>query len=105
MTDSARGGRHFAFLLVDKFPMLSLAAAIDTVRSANRLLGQDFCSWTTISPDGGATMASNGLPLKVSHSVYDMPAADILFVAVGLSMEFPGKRKVLSALRGWGRRG
>lgn len=105
MTDPARGSRHFAFLLVDKFPMFSLAAAIDTVRSANRLLGQDFYSWTTISPDGEAVTASNGLPLKVSYSIADAPAADILFVAVGLSIEFPGKSKVLGALRGWGRRG
>jgi transcriptional regulator GlxA family with amidase domain len=105
MTDPARGSRHFAFLLVDKFPMFSLAAAIDTVRSANRLLGQDFYSWTTVSPDGEAVTASNGLPLKVGYGVSDAPAADILFVAVGLSMEFPGKSKVLAALRGWGRRG
>ncbi|TIT17371.1 MAG: GlxA family transcriptional regulator, partial [Mesorhizobium sp.] len=30
---------------------------------------------------------------------------DILFVSVGLSSEFPGKSKVLAALRSWGRRG
>lgn len=105
MTDPACGSRHFAFLLVDKFPMFSLAAAIDTVRSANRLLGRDFYSWTTVSPDGEAAMASNGLPLKVSYGVTDIPVADILFVAVGLSIEFPGKNKVLAALRSWGRRG
>jgi transcriptional regulator GlxA family with amidase domain len=40
MTDPQQGGRQFAFLLVDKFSMFSLAAAIDTVRSANRLLGK-----------------------------------------------------------------
>ena len=48
----------FAFLLVDKFSMFSLAAAIDTVRSANRLLGRDYYAWTTISPDGEAVMAA-----------------------------------------------
>ncbi|HWK66149.1 MAG TPA: GlxA family transcriptional regulator [Rhizobiaceae bacterium] len=105
MTDPARGSRHYAFLLVDKFPMFSLAAAIDTVRSANRLLGHDFYSWTTVSPDGEAVTASNGLPLKVGYCATEIPAADILFVAVGLSMDFPGKSKVLAALRGWGRRG
>jgi AraC family transcriptional regulator, glycine betaine-responsive activator len=97
--------RHFAFLLVDKFSMFSLAAAIDTVRSANRLLGRDVYRWTTVSPDGDAVMASNGLPLKVDYSVADVPAANILFVCAGLALEFPGKSKVLAALRGWGRRG
>ena len=42
MSDLIEGNRHFAFLLVDKFSMFSLAAAIDTFRSANRLVGRDF---------------------------------------------------------------
>ena len=32
MTDAVQGSRQFAFLLVDKFSMFSLAAAIDTFR-------------------------------------------------------------------------
>lgn len=105
MSDPMQGSRHFAFLLVDKFSMFSLAAAIDVVRSANRTLGRDYYRWTTISADGEAVMASNGLPLKIDYSVADIPPADILFVCVGLTTEFPGKSKVLGALRNWGRRG
>ena len=48
--------------------MFSLAAAIDTFRSANRLLGRDFYGWTTVSADGDAVMASNGLPLKIDYA-------------------------------------
>ena len=86
---------QFGFLLVDKFSMFSLAAAIDCFRSANRLLGRDFYGWTTISADGDAVLASNGLPLMVSHDVGAIPLADVLFVAVGLAIDFPGKAKVL----------
>ena len=99
MIDTATSGRNFAFLLVDKFSMFSLAAAIDTVRSANRLLGRDFYSWTTVSADGEAVMASNGLPLKIDYSVDDVTTCDLYFVCVGLTTEFPGKSKVLAALR------
>ncbi len=99
------GGRQFAFLLVDRFPMFSLAAAIDTVRSANRLVGRNYYGWTTVSADGEAVSASNGLSIRVDYSVNDIPPVDILFVAVGLSTEFTGKSKVLAALRSWGRRG
>ena len=105
MSDQSQSGRQFAFLLVDKFSMFSLAAAIDAFRSANRLLGRDYYGWTTVSADGEAVMASNGIPLKVDYGVNDIPPVDILFVAVGLSTEFPGKSKVLGALRNWGRRG
>ncbi len=105
MMDLVQGGRQFGFLLADKFPMFSLAAAIDTVRSANRLAGREFYGWTTISADGGATKASNGLSITTDHAAGAIPPVDILFVAVGLTNEFPGKSKVISALRSWGRRG
>lgn len=105
MTDPSPGGRQFAFLLVDKFSMFSLAAAIDTVRSANRLVGHDFYSWTTISADGEAVIASNGLPLKIDYAIADAAPVDIFFVCVGLTTEFSGKSKVLAALRSLGRRG
>jgi len=105
MPDLIQPGRQFAFLLIEKFSMFSLAAAIDTVRAANRALGRDVYSWTTVSPDGEAVTASNGLSLRTSHAVADLPAADILFVCVGLVTEFPDKGKVLAALRAWGRRG
>ena len=58
MTDIASPGRQFAFLLADKFSMFSLAAAIDTFRSANRLLGRDVYGWKTVSADGDAVIAS-----------------------------------------------
>ncbi|WP_146300278.1 GlxA family transcriptional regulator [Nitratireductor mangrovi] len=105
MSDHVLPARQFAFLLVDRFSMFSLAAAIDTFRSANRLIGRDHYGWLTVSPDGESVIASNGLPLKVDYSVADMPSAEILFACVGLATEFPGKSKVLGALRSWGRRG
>ncbi|WP_309083391.1 GlxA family transcriptional regulator [Chelativorans sp.] len=105
MIEGRAEGRQFAFLLVDRFSMFSLSAAIDTCRSANRLLDRNFYSWTTASADGEAVMASNGLPIKVDYAIGDLPPADILFVCVGLATEFPGKSKVLAALRSWGRQG
>lgn len=97
--------RLMAFLVVDKFSMFSLAAAIDIFRSANRQLGSDHYRWITVSADGESVMASNGLLVKVDYAVADLPAADILFVCVGLATEFPGKSKVLALLRRWGRSG
>ena len=105
MSDAITSNRQFVFLLVEKFSMFSLAAAIDTIRSTNRITGKDFYKWSTVSPDGESVRASNGLPLIVDYSVADIPQGDILFMCAGLSTEFPGKSKVLGALRNWGRRG
>lgn len=106
MPDLAPNRRLFAFLLIDRFGLFSLAAAVDTIRSANRLSGRQVYSWVTLSADGEAVASSSGLPIKVDYAIADLPAeTDILFVCAGLSTEFAGKSKVLAALRAWGRRG
>src|SRR5690606_19107355 len=74
-------------------------------RQANRLLDRNGYGWTTASADGDAVMASNGLPIKVDYAIAALPPADILFVCVGLTTEFPRKSKILAALRAWGRQG
>ncbi len=105
MRDAAETRRVFAFLLVDRFGLFSLAAAVDSIRSANRMLGRQAYSWVTASADGDAVVSSAGLPIKVDYAVPDLPPADILFVCAGLATEFPGKSKVLNTLRTWGRKG
>jgi transcriptional regulator GlxA family with amidase domain len=105
MGDETKNQRHIAFFLADRFSMFSLAAAIDTLRSANRLLGIDFYVWTTASVDGESAEASNGLPLKVDYAIADLPNSDILFVCLGMAIDFPGKSKALASLRNRARRG
>ncbi|WP_296745716.1 GlxA family transcriptional regulator [Mesorhizobium sp.] len=97
--------QHFAFLLADKFSMYSLAAAIDTLRVANRFAGGDVYSWTTVSAAGDPVVASNDLPIKIDYAISDLQKADILFACLGVTTDFSGKSKALAALRTWGRRG
>ena len=72
MSDPLQGNRQFAFLLVDKFSMFSLAAAIDCFRSANRLLGRDFYGWKTVSADGDP-LSRLGMPVLSCQDI-GMPA-------------------------------
>ncbi|TPK96497.1 GlxA family transcriptional regulator [Mesorhizobium sp. B2-4-14] len=94
-----------AFLLVHRFPMFSLASAVDTMRSANQTLGREFYRWTTVSFDGEPVMASNGMKLNVDYSLRNTPSNDIAFVCAGTVIDFPEKAAVLAALHRWGRRG
>lgn len=105
MPDALQDHRTFGFLLIDGFPMFSLAAAIDMVRSANRMAERDFYRWIIVSVDGQPVRASNGLELSADYALTDAPVTDILFVCAGLVTEFPEKPKVLSYLRSLGRRG
>jgi len=97
--------RTIAFLLVHRFPMFSLASAVDTMRTANHTVGRQFYRWITISSDGESVMASNGMKLNVDYSLETVPNSDIAFVCAGTAIDFPEKPAVLSALRRWGRRG
>lgn len=98
-------GRLFTFLLTERFGMFSLSAAIDCIRSANRLSGKEFYSWKTVSATGGAVTASNAMRLSTDHSLADMPQADILFVTCSFSTDVPDKPKILASLRSVARRG
>lgn len=105
MADLSIERRVMAFLLVNRFPMFGLAAAVDPMRTANHTLGRQFYRWVTISFDGEPVLASNGMNLNVDYSLKDAPRADITFVCAGTLVDFPEKPAVLAALHRWGRLG
>lgn len=54
---------RFAFVLVPRFSMLALAAAIDALRAANVVASRALYDWVLITPGGGEVRASCGLAL------------------------------------------
>ena len=97
--------KHFAFLMIDQFSMLCLSAAIDPLRSANRMSGKPVYNWTMVSIDGEPVKASNGMVVQVDESIDSLGACDILFVCAGYRTEVPGQSHMLAKLRERSRRG
>lgn len=97
--------RHFAFLVIDQFSMLCLAAAIDPLRSANRLAGTTHYRWSLVSIDGSSVEASNGMVVDIDYSIDNLPVCDILFVSAGYRTEVPGQAHLLGKLRERARKG
>jgi len=97
--------RHFAFILAEEFSMFCVSAVIDVLRTANMVTGTDYYRWSTVSHDGEPVRASNGLTLKPIHSVDDLPPADLTFIVASLTLDFPGRQKIVNVLRTLGRRG
>ena len=56
---------RMAFLLVPQFSMMSFSAAIEPLRSANRMSESQLFEWQLVSVEGKAVMASNGIPIAV----------------------------------------
>lgn len=88
MIDSAKSNSpaRFGFLLVNDFTLISMASAIEPLRMANRILGEEVYSWKTLSEDGEPVRASDGLVVNVDTAIDDLGALhdiDIVVVCGG----------------------
>jgi transcriptional regulator GlxA family with amidase domain len=89
----------FVFLVTPGVSMMSLASAIEPLRSLNRLVRRDAYEWRLASPDGRSVEASNGIPLPVLPHAEALVGADYLFVCGGLRIEQEGEKHYLAVLR------
>jgi transcriptional regulator GlxA family with amidase domain len=70
--------RRFGFLLLNDFTLISLSAAIEPLRMANRICGENDYAWKTLSITGEAVSASDGLCVNVDSGIRDENALDDL---------------------------
>ena len=54
----------YAFLTLPRYSMIALSNAVETLRMANIITGQNVYQWSIVSLDGQPTPASNGLQLS-----------------------------------------
>jgi len=62
---------RFGFLLLNDFTLISLSSAIEPLRMANRIGGEDDYAWKTLSITGDAVYASDGLSVNVDNGIQD----------------------------------
>ena len=81
---------RFGFLLINDFTLISMSSAVETLRMANRLVRQDIYRWKTISAEGGAIAASDGLSIVADCTITDeasLEDADVIIVCGGRRVE------------------
>ncbi|HBR96158.1 MAG TPA: AraC family transcriptional regulator [Gammaproteobacteria bacterium] len=85
MAPSNPGSRlkNCGFLLVEHFSLIAFAAAVEPLRVANRLLGENYYAWQTLSLDGHPVNASNGIAVAGVEASQAGPF-DTVFVCGGL---------------------
>ena len=94
----------FVFMLVEGMSMMSLASAIEPLRSANRLTGRELYRWRAGSLGGHVMHASNGIPLMPEPLESLIETADVLLVCGGARVDMPQERSYLAILRNASRR-
>lgn len=95
----------YVFLLLDGLALMSLASAIEPLRSCNRLLGHEAYRWVLASIGGAPVVASCGIPLGTVPLEAALDGAEAVFVVGGLRVRPPDERRHLAALRTAARRG
>lgn len=75
--------RLIGFLLLDDFPLMSFASAIEPLRAANVLSGRDLYSWRQVAAGEGDVTTSTGLTIRARDHVGTEAAFDTLFVCAG----------------------
>ena len=96
---------RFGFLVVPGFSMIAFAAAIDTLRLANRVANKCLYEWETISIDGKAVTASNGLEVTPQHSIKTSSTYAALIVCGGTRVHLGWSQALGEALRTATKRG
>ena len=86
MIGNAGSTAHIGFYLVPNFSLIAFSSAIEPLRMANQLTGQELYKWTLISSDGQSVSSSNGLSFGVALSSDNRERFDAVFVCSGLNV-------------------
>lgn len=97
--------RRFVFVLLRNFTMLSFACAVEPLRIANRMAGQELYSWALAGEGGGTVTCSNGTEFKVNMDLVELSRDDTLLVCGGIDVQAATTRPLLNWLRREARRG
>jgi AraC family transcriptional regulator, glycine betaine-responsive activator len=97
---------RIAFLLIPHFSMMAFSAAIEPLRSANRMSERDLFDWQLISVDGLEVVASNGISIAVRQSLDQLHKVDMVVVCAGLDpLQFEANHLLHQHLRRLSHRG
>lgn len=90
---------RFAFLTLQDYSFIALANAVEPLRMANAISGQNAYEWLMVSLDGQPVAASNGWKVTPTIALADLGRVDVLFVCGGVNVERAVSPRLLAALR------
>lgn len=74
---------HFGFVLFDGFSNLVLANAIEPLRAANQLRGEELFRRSLLTVTGDVALSSSGIVVRPDARLADAGRFDVLFVVAG----------------------
>ena len=96
---AATGKNRYAFLTLPSYSLIAVSNALEPLRMANRLMGQDLYDWSIVSLDGRVAKSSSGLELAPTIALDKLGAVDIVFVCGGVNVREAVSPALTAALR------
>ncbi|MGH1356577.1 MAG: GlxA family transcriptional regulator [Thalassovita sp.] len=97
--------KRFVFVLLPNFTLLSFAAALDSLRIANRVAGRQVYDWTLIGEGGETVTCSAGTEFKLDADLGELSRDDTVLICGGVRIQEATTKKLISWLRREARRG
>lgn len=97
--------QRYLFLLLERFTMMSFAAAIEPLRLANRLSGRVLYDWRLVGAGGTTVRCSNGASVMLDADLGETQRNDTILVCGGVDVARAASRPVMAWLRREERRG
>lgn len=91
--------RHITFILVEEFSHLAFSCAVEPLRIANLVSGEELYRWSFVSEHGEQAVCSNGSVTLVHSGLQGLAKCDQLFVLSGIHMRDHVTRPLLATLR------
>ncbi|MEM9434033.1 MAG: GlxA family transcriptional regulator [Pseudomonadota bacterium] len=103
---SASGSpKRFVFVLLNNFTMLCFSCAIEALRIANRMSGQELYNWTLAGEGGEEARCSTGTGFKLDMDLDEVSRDDVVLVCGGIEVQAATTKRVVNWLRREARRG
>ncbi len=90
--------RHVGFLTLNNFSMIAFSNALEILRMANYLLGEEAYQWSVFTPDGEPAVASNGLSISHADKLNYSNMPDVLLVCGGVGIQHAVTADVIKLL-------
>ncbi|UZD90361.1 GlxA family transcriptional regulator [Cognatishimia activa] len=91
--------KHIVFLMVEEFANLAFSCAVEPLRIANMISGEELYKWTLLSDNGKTVTCSGGIVMQVDGDFDEVPKCDQLFVLSGSNMQKHASAHLISTLR------
>jgi transcriptional regulator GlxA family with amidase domain len=97
--------QRMGFFLVPKFSMVAFMSAIEPLRLANWVTGEELYAWRVLSADGEPVTASSGITVSADAAISDDEYLPTMIVCSGIEVQHYENRAVYAWLRRLDRRG